>query len=593
MLLFGFVLTCGVPMVAFWFWSYNAVLKSEVKEVEERHLLIARNLGTALDRYFDDLVSSFDVFAPKIAVGEDVSFATPLFAKLRIRQICVYDVETAGLSHSVQFNDSTCSSTVHDIRLTDIPEAMTAVSHALKASDGANVIHMTRRVESRLVVAAISTSYFRELGDRISFGRNGHAAIVDHVGHVLAHPLPEWEGEAKDISMVSAVRRMLNGESGVEVFFSPAMKDNMIAGFTGATTAGWGVMVPQPMSELEETADRIASAALFVLVLGLTGSMLIAYFLSGWVARNVNAVADAARRMTAGDTSARVEDGIISQPVLEFSELGASYNEMAEQVETAQNKEVALRLMAEEAAAAKSQFLAVMSHEIRTPMNGLLGMAALLRSTELTNKQAQYADRLIDSGQSLMHILNDVLDFSQVEAGHIEIVNAQFDICQTVESTVGLMEIDSKKNGTRIDVSYAGLANRLVTSDQNRVRQVLLNLVGNAVKFTKNGVITVSVSTSKTLIGGREAIRIVVKDTGVGVSKEAQTRIFDPFYQVDSSLRRTHGGTGLGLAISKKLVLAMEGEIGLNTAAEKGAEFWFVIPNQIEQTALKDQASVE
>lgn len=584
MLVAGFLVTCAVPLIGFWYWSHNTVLDNEFEEVEERHLLLARNLGAALERYHDDLISVFETFVDKMSVGEDLAFADGLFEKLRFRHICVFNSTTGTLTTSYFHKQNACPDALDAERVAyfqslaaDSTKAA-GMSPVMITPDGATVLYMAAQSGPVIVVGAVGTSYFRELGKRISFGRMGHAAIVDQTGRVLAHPLVAWEEAAQDISAVSAVQRMLNGESGVERFYSPALKGDMIAGFTGIKGSGWGVMVPQPVVELEETVDRISGSGRLVFILGLALAVLIAFFVAGWFSRSINAVAEVARRMSQGDDSARVGDDLLAQPVLEISELGKSYNDMADRVQEARSKEIALRVTAEEAVAAKSQFLAIMSHEIRTPMNGLLGMAALLRRTKLDDQQSVFADRLIDSGQGLMTILNDVLDFSQIEAGHVELCNEPFDLCDTVRSIAALMQVEASKVGSVIETHFDRVETARLTGDRNRVGQVLLNLVGNAIKFTTDGTIHIWVEAARD--SDPRTLRVVVKDTGVGVPEEAHERIFEHFVQVDSSMRRNHGGAGLGLAISKRLVNAMGGEIGISPNTGIGAEFWFTVADQ-------------
>lgn len=590
MLLAGFVLTCIVPMLGFWYWSNHAVLENEFDEVEERHLLLAQNLGAALERYHNDLTSVFDAFAGSLASGDEVGFARPVFEQLRFRHICVFDGESGALTRGFLAETDPCPSVLEAGRRSTFVQMLaqsserTAMSGAIVLANDETVLYLVQRVGQQIVAGAVRTTYFRELGKRISFGRQGHAAIVDQTGRVLAHPLLDWEQAARDISRVSIVQRMLRGESGVERFYSPALKGDMIAGFTGIPRAGWGVMVPQPVVELEETAARISESGSAVLAIGMCISMLMAFVISGWFARAINAVAAVAQRMSAGDADARVDLETSSGVVLEFAELSESYNDMADRTQEARAKEVSLRVVAEDAAAAKSRFLAVMSHEIRTPMNGLLGTAALLRRTDLNSRQGLYTDTLIESGQGLMQILNDILDFSQIDAGHLAFHNQSLDIVTLVEGVISLMQPAARKNGTTLDAEYQIPRGSRINSDPNRIKQVMLNLIGNAIKFTSDGSILVTVSAAREF--ERAGFQISVRDTGVGVPPEDRERIFGHFERAGSAVSRAYGGTGLGLAISKRLVEAMGGEIGLRDVNGDGAEFWFTVT---ECSGLKDE----
>ncbi|MEM7189502.1 MAG: ATP-binding protein [Pseudomonadota bacterium] len=575
-LMVAFLVTCGVPLTGFWYWSYSAMLQSEIDEVEERHLLLARNLGSALDRYHDDLASAFEVFTRGMTTGRDVGFIKELFVKLKFNQVCVYAAKSGRLDEEFLSGSRPCAETLppeklsslHDLAATGGEGA--AISPVMHDGDGNPAMYIVQRSNGLMMVGAFATDYFRQLGGRISFGRMGHAAIVDQTGRVLAHPLPEWEAEARDISAVSAVQRMLAGESGVGLFYSPALKGNMIAGFT-QTSSGWGVMVPQPVAELEAKAQTVSRSALIVLIGGLIFAACIATFFTGMMSRPVNAVAAAARRMSRGETETRVADDVLQQPFTELAVLGRSYNHMADRIEQAQLEERDLRIKAERADLAKSRFVAVMSHEIRTPMNGLIGMAQLLRRTKLDDKQSMFVDKLLDSGKSLMNILNDVLDLSQMEAGHLEISPERFDARDVTKTVVDLFQLEAEQKGTALQIDEVPAASHKLVSDPHRVQQVLLNLVGNAVKFTSDGKVDVRIGPAE----DQTAYRFEVRDTGVGIPEQAHEQIFRDFTQADSSMSRTFGGTGLGLAICRRLVTALGGEIGFSSQVGVGSVFWF------------------
>ena len=240
--------------------------------------------------------------------------------------------------------------------------------------------------------------------------------------------------------------------------------------------------------------------------------------------------------------------------------------------------EVALRA-AQAASRAKSEFLANMSHEIRTPLNAVLGMAELLQSTPLNSAQREFTDTIRTSGDALLSVINEILDFSKIEQGRIELESTPFDIRRCVREAIDIAVPPTAHRGLALRNHIADDVPSLVVGDAFRVRQILVNLVANAVKFTERGEVVVTVTRVPSATpGDMERLRLVVRDTGIGIPPERQDRLFQAFSQVDASTTRKYGGTGLGLAITHRLVSILGGQIRVESTPGRGSEFRVDLP---------------
>src|SRR5256885_2095461 len=279
---------------------------------------------------------------------------------------------------------------------------------------------------------------------------------------------------------------------------------------------------------------------------------------------------EVARRRRAGGQSGAGWSGAAVRATAEGA-LGGLYEDISD----GRAAELAMRAardLAERVARARSAFLANMSHEIRTPMNAVLGFVELVLDTELGAEQRRALELVRSSSEALLTILNDILDYSKIEAEHLELESIPFDLPKVVHATATLLAVRAREKHLELTVDVPPDVPHLVRGDPTRVRQVLMNLIGNAIKFTEEGEVDISAACVATH-GERASVRFRVRDTGIGIPEQQRAAIFDEFTQADASMTRRYGGTGLGLAIARRLVALMGGDLTVTSEVGRGSEF--------------------
>jgi len=451
----------------------------------------------------------------------------------------------------------------------------------------------------------------QEIIKTTKIGKTGYLYIFDDQANMLIHPNSNINGKnfskiknpSKDTYIFDDLVKA--AKSSKELFYKwdkPSDKGNYIYNKVSwieyLPELKWYIVSSAYVDEFKASSTKVRHFVLLLALIIFVLSALYSFIFLRNLLRPISELSSLALKITDGDYSVRSdlkredEIGLLSNEfnkMLETIEdnienLDKKVQEKTNELEIAKNK-------AEESTRSKSEFLANMSHEIRTPMNGIIGMSHLVLQTKLSDKQRDYVEKIDRSAKSLLGIINDILDFSKIEAGKLTIEKVNFDLFNLCENVVNLLEFKAEEKALSVTIAYDEELGRYFYGDSLRISQILINLLTNAIKFTEEGKVQLIVKAS-----GEERVYFEVRDTGIGLSEEAQKKLFQSFSQADGSTTRKYGGTGLGLIISKQLVTLMDGEIWMESKQGLGSRFMFEIklsPGKTTHTEEKEEGILQ
>jgi signal transduction histidine kinase len=578
-----FLLISIVPILSLYKYIEDSAVRREIANVEQSHLIIAQNLSVAMERYATDVELIFEITADALDAGKTSLFDTGLtdfdmeFVVLLdgnntpVAQASAGDTNTFGLLAPKMLSDLRA--------FAEQDNGSVVFSGILPFNETPHIFVLKAFDDGMLALAPLSPRYLNKLQKSVAFGEKGHSMMVDQFGHVIAHPNAEWQASSKDASKISAVRRMMAGETGVQQFYSPPLKADMIAGFTFVPRTGWGVMVPQPVSELVNRAKEKQSTVLAFVGLIIFVAVAASWFLANLVSAPIRDVVDTANRVSAGDLDARVD---LSNSVIcpkEAALMGGAFNKVVADLQREQLHLTAALVAAEAGSRAKSNFISVMSHEIRTPMHGVMGVMELLDSSALNDKQRSLLAVGQKAGRNMVHLLDEVLTLARLESGAAAVNVQPFSVSALVSEIIDLFGPAATLKSVDLNSSLSLAGSDMLNGDAPKLKQILMNLVGNAVKFTETGEIRVEAAVVKG-DGDTPVLSLQVIDSGIGIAPEERAKIFNDFHQVESEYNRSFGGSGLGLSIASRIVRLLGGEVAVSDGMRGGSCFEVKVPLQ-------------
>ena len=578
-LLIGFVLVAIFSVSALTYWFNKVALDHEYERVHEKHLIVAQNLSSALSRYTQDVLKTYEFIVDNEDLWSLHKGIPEVLSSFKIRYIAILDnkyaIKTSVLGSGEKNLTLPAKDTLKELALTASELSGKASFSGIQSFDGTPHFFIIRSLPNDLLaIAPVTTDYINALQKSIAFGEKGHSMIVDQYGRVVAHPNAEWQRQSKDASKLSVVQLMIAGKTGVTTFYSPPMKADMIAGYTNVPRTGWGVMVPQPEQELRDHARELIKRGNLISLLSIVFALIFGWWIAGYLTRTIALLTQAAQKLASGEKNIRVvPPSRLAPPDLAI--LTTAFNDMVDELD--QNNKALSKLLVESEAGskAKTEFLRLMSHEFRTPLTSVIGTLDIMSTADINAELKQLVGLASNSATQLLHILNNVLLLVQLKDGGILPESAPLDIKLLVDEVQNRLQSQAELKQNKLEVCFGTTLTRDVFGDAKIIRQILLCIAEDLISCMNGGELKITVEISSTT-GDAQIMTLILEASGMIIPFKKTNSIFESDLKDDQSSSDLKEGMNFGLDVSLQLAHLIDGEITCESA-----------PNQITMLTVK------
>lgn len=602
----------SIPAIAIIVWLEYSAFQREVAGAEGKHLLIAKNMTSALSRYVQDIEAVFQHAVSDLATEDYLQHGGLAVQRTLLTNVNLKFVTQVDENGSIlKFLPGLAEELAPDLPKKILAQLGPTLTQAKQRRDEvifSNLILIDKQMptiylvmtnkEPGFFLAGLSTTYLNKVQSAIAFGKRGHAAIVDRTGQVIAHPAPEWRREGRNISRIKPVKLMMAGKTGVAQFYSPAVKADMIAGYTTVPETGWGVMVPQPIAELKEASGLNLSTQVSVILLAVFVVSIFGWWMSGVIARPLQSVAGVAK----GFQPERSMDPIGDLPPFtpaELHDLVNSFNSLIKQVRNHQveledrvaartaelRSEISERVQAQEKLREQQMQLTQvtrlstmgematgMAHELNQPLAAVAayvdGSLHRLQAGEPPNEKIFSAlEKASEQAYRAGEIIRRIRDFVQSAEKDREIVDVNF----AVKEAVDMLQGELRSKNIELDIALADFL-LPVQADTAQIQQVVMNLARNGIDAIHENKSAEGKLLINTTMSEQDYVTICVKDNGPGFDQSIEDKVFDPFFTT-----KEHG-LGMGLPICRTIAEVHDGKLTYMSSNSGGVEFNFMLP---------------